>query len=120
MKTTIKKQHLVKLYDWLKTKSTTLKTLIEKKQFSSYSNLIDYCNKSGMLPCTAHDFEKAYNELYEKAYIELYPTQLKESELESKPESDNKLIIESIEEELPQIEKEEVEITPQKQSKKKN
>lgn len=112
MKTTIKKQHLVKLYDWLKTKSTTLKTLIEKKQFSSYSNLIDYCNKSGMLPCTAHDFEKAY--------IELYPTQLKESELESKPESDNKLIIESIEEELPQIEKEEVEITPQKQSKKKN
>jgi len=112
MKTTIKKQHLVKLYDWLKTKSTTLKTLIEKKQFSSYSNLIDYCNKSGMLPCTAQDFEKAYNELY--------PTQLKEPELESKPESDNKLIIESIEEELPQIEKEEIEITPQKQSKKKN
>ena len=116
MKTTIKKQHLVKLYDWLKTKSTTLKTLIEKKQFSSYSNLIDYCNKSGMLPCTSHDFEKAYNELY--------PTQLKESELEPKPESEIKLVIESIKEkikeELPHIEKEEVEIIPQKQLKKKS
>jgi len=112
MKITTEKQELVKLYDWLKTKKTTLKELINKKNFKSYSELIDYCNKLYMTPCSAHDFEKSFNELYQP------PQPKKEPEIEFHHIDEVELNKES---ELEEIEKEKNEVNQvqQKQTKKK-
>jgi hypothetical protein len=63
MKITTEKKQVIKIYDWLKTKKLTLKDFISKKQFKSYNDLVDYCNKISMLPCSEHDFDKIYLEI---------------------------------------------------------
>ena len=45
MKITTDKQQPVKLYDWLKAKQITLKELILKKNFKSYSDLINFFDR---------------------------------------------------------------------------
>lgn len=64
MKITTEKQKQIKLYDWLKAKTLSLKDLIQKKNFNSYSELISYCDKLGMLPCSQNDFDNSYKELF--------------------------------------------------------
>lgn len=64
MRITTEKQKPVKLYDWLKAKSITLKELVQKKSFNSYTDLVLFCDKLGMIPCSEHDFDKSYKELY--------------------------------------------------------
>ncbi len=56
MKITTDKQQPVKLYDWLKAKQITLKELIFKKNFKSYSYLINFCYKLVIINCSEYDF----------------------------------------------------------------
>ena len=86
MKITTEKKQIVKLYDWLKAKNLSLKDFLLKKDLKSYSQLIDYCNNIGLLPCTEHDFDKAYIEINPPKPIEIEQIiqQVKESSVEEK------------------------------------
>ena len=109
MKITTEKKTPVKLYDWLKAKQITLKELILKKNFKSYSDLINYCNKLEMLPCSVSDFERLF--------FELYPPKIEIKEIEEKNEDEISLLEKEI---FEKEEEEQKEITPQKQSRKKS
>jgi hypothetical protein len=111
MKITTDKQQPVKLYDWLKAKQITLKELIFKKNFKSYSDLINFCDKLEMLPCSASDFERLF--------LELHPPKL-EKVIEEVLEKEVEEIEQKIEEEIQHIEKQELEVAPQKHSRKKS
>lgn len=73
MKITTEKKQTVKLYDWLKAKKLSLKDFLLKKDLKSYSQLVDYCNNIGLVPCTEHDFDKSYIEINPPKPIEIVP-----------------------------------------------
>lgn len=110
MRITTEKQKPVRLYDWLKAKSLSLKELIQKKSFNSYSDLILFCDKLGMLPCSEHDFNKSYEGLY--------PPKVEVKVEIPKPELPNEIESETSDDEVSIIQ--ESEITTQKQPKKKS
>jgi hypothetical protein len=107
MRITTEKQKPIRLYDWLKAKSISLKELIQKKNFNSYSDLILFCDKLGMLPCSEHDFNKSHEELYPPKVKE----EITKPELPAEIETETNDEVSTIQES---------EITTQKQSKKKS
>jgi hypothetical protein len=107
MRITTEKQKPIRLYDWLKAKSLSLKELIQKKNFNSYSGLILFCDKLGMLPCSEHDFNKSYEELYPPKVKEEITKPELPAEIEAETNNEVSIIQES-------------EITTQKQPKKKS
>lgn len=100
MKITTEKSQPVKLHDWLKVKKLSLKELIVKKMFKTYGDLIQFCDKINIIPCSESDFSKVF--------LELYPPQ--------PPETVKEIDENQVEH---QLEKQEIEVQPQKQHSKK-